>query len=807
LPDPTTPLGTAFVSYSSRDRREAFAIKRLLESHQIKVWLDFFDIQTTAELRQELATKVRQAGLFCLLLSPAAVESPWVGQEVETALAARKEGLRVLPIILRPCRIPAELDNIVGFDASEGLEHEAVRLRLVRAVCGEGSVNDGILLDAANRLLVANREIALRADAELPAVAAQMAPVSRLPIRNVTLAIRPETLPEDPKWILELQLELDTLSKGRMSFYVARYREGRTWPEELGFREPPFTKFFLTGRPRLDVQFKWFERVIPLGVEVDGTDLKTLPATFTLELDGATFKPRGDLNLPQTFEIPSLDALEKQHSQFRLIAHDTEAKQAREIEPDTDIDLTLTAAAGEGNVCLYASHTTPLQRVVLRSEYMIHVEHAIRRTALLRRYAGVPAYQDLRPEIAAALEKGELESDEQRRLAAQLRFSEAIQARFKTLHRDAYEKFLKTAELLRPLVMERRPTLADATLMYRACRASVETWLRQESFPQAGQMGETLGSVAQSIVGSDPANPDFQRMWSDAVLLNARIHAKLGEMQRAGAELREGVEARRALYAALPSAERRIDYLQALSEAMKNAANWGLADLVDLVPMTAWKAALESESGEPAAEELTRAEELPAWLKRSDPAGWPTIPLQSEMLRYSLRIPQRLRSEPEVRASSREVEHAYHGARNTEWLIITFMDKANATSDMRNWVEPILATSGFPVAINLDPMPQLARWRYLGRLPGLASGLDVDEAHAYTGLAKYTEADRTILGRLYIVMAWRKNFAWKLALSIETALFEGMPEEMVYAQDHVRAGAVFGTLQLGDPRDTKAKSS
>lgn len=125
------------------------------------------------------------------------------------------------------------------------------------------------------------------------------------------------------------------------------------------------------------------------------------------------------------------------------------------------------------------------------------------------------------------------------------------------------------------------------------------------------------------------------------------------------------------------------------------------------------------------------------------------------------------------------------------------MDKADDTSDMTTWVEAFRAMTGFPVLLKLDPMPQLARWTYLGKLSGLAKMLRADEAHAYTGLAKYTEAGSTVLGRIYIVMARRKTFAWKLALSIETACFDGMPEERVYSQDHVRAGAIFGTLKLG----------
>jgi hypothetical protein len=792
---------TVFISYSSRDRNEAFHIKQLLEANAAKVWLDFFNIQTSAELRQELASRVRQSELFCLLLSPNAVESRWVGEEVATALAAAKDGLRILPIILRPCRVPPELDNIVGFDASEGLEHDATRLRLVRAVCGDEAVQEQLLLDAATRLLLENKETLARAEEELPAVAEEMVRLAGYPIRKISLAIRAETLPDDPNVVLELRLKLDELFHGAISLYIAHYQEGRTWPEELGFKEPPFTEFFLADRPRLDVQFQWFDRVIPLDVQIDGTDLKTLPAMFTLEFTGAEFRPKGELNLPQKFEVPSLDALEKDNSLFRLIAHDWAAKQAREIPADTDIDVRLTAEGDQGNLCLYASIITPQQRVVLQSEYLGRVTHQIRKTAILQRYAGAPAFEDRRSEIVAALDAGEFKSDEQRRLAARYRFSEATLARFRTLHRDAYVKFQETAELLRPLVVERIPTLDDASLMYRACRATVETWLRQDSLREAGQLGETLGGVAQAIREADEANADFQRIWADAVLVNAEIHARLGDKGRAALELQENVDTLAKLNQELPSPERRGEYLGGLARAVRNAAEWSIADAV---PAGAWQAALAAEVGDSDAQALTRPRppnELPRWLEKTDLKGWPTAPLKSVTLRYALRIPAHWISEPEVRGTSREVEHVYHGKRVPEWLIITFMDKANSTSDMKNWVEGYLHLSGFPVLLKLDPLPKLSRWTYFGKLSGLATKLKADEAHAYTGLAEYVDGRHSIFGRMYLVMARRKSFAWKVALSLETACFAGMPEETVYSQDHVRAGVIFGDLRLGSGRN------
>ena len=793
---------TAFISYSSYDRKEAFAIKELLETSHIKVWMDFFDIQTTAELRQELKTKVEQAEIFCLLLSPTAVESPWVNQEIEIAIAAAKRGLRILPIILRPCRIPAQLSDIVGFDVSDGLEHEAVRLRLTRALSGNAAVDEKVVMDVENRRLFANREIVARAEQELPGIDQQLAAFAAQPVRSVEVVVVSDTL-QDPNIILELQLKLDDLFHGTMSFYIAHYREGRTWPEEFGLEEPEYTEYFLNGRPRLDVQFRWFDRIVRLGPQIDGTDLKDLPATFSLQFDGKEFKPKGEFDLPQTFEIPSLETLEKQRSSFRLIAHDTVQKQAREIAADTDIDVRLSGSTTEGErFCLYASRTTTTQRVIQTSEYLAHLSSAIRRTALLQRYAST-AREDRRPEIVEALKKGAFDNDEQRRLAAQFRHSEAILARGRAMHRDAYVKFQETAELMQPLVLgEQKPSLPDATLMYRACRTMVDIWVRQNSFKQAGQIGETLGGIAQAIRDSDPEDPDFQRIWADAVRTNAFVHTRLGDNGRAAAELRDNVDTLEQLYKALPSLARQRAYLEALTYAVQSAREWNIEESL---PVEKWKAVLAAEVGDSSAQKLTTPPpEIPRWLEPCDPPGWPTVPLKSATLRYSLRIPKRWGSTAQVRGTAREIEHIYYGTRKAEWLIISFMEKATATSDMTNWVETLIAMSGFPVLLEQDPLPALRSWNYLGKLPGLAKKLEADEAHAYTGLANYSEDSRTVLGRLYLVMARRKSFAWKIALSFETACFEGMPEEKVYSNDHVRAGAILGNLRLGGSKKTKA---
>ena len=212
-----------------------------------------------------------------------------------------------------------------------------------------------------------------------------------------------------------------------------------------------------------------------------------------------------------------------------------------------------------------------------------------------------------------------------------------------------------------------------------------DTWLRQGSFHGAGQVSETVGAVAQAIANADEEDPDFQRIWADAVLVNAQIHAKLSDKKSAAAELRENVNALSKLYRRLESPDRRKEYLTGLARAVRQAEEWEIADQV---PAQEWRATLSAEIGDGNAQTVTRPQspdETPRWLEKSNPKGWPTVAIKSDTLRYALRLPAHWNSKPEVGGTSSEVEHVYQGKRAAEWLIVSFMDKASSTSHTNGW--------------------------------------------------------------------------------------------------------------------------
>lgn len=60
-------------------------------------------------------------------------------------------------------------------------------------------------------------------------------------------------------------------------------------------------------------------------------------------------------------------------------------------------------------------------------------------------------------------------------------------------------------------------------------------------------------------------------------------------------------------------------------------------------------------------------------------------------------IPSSWSSQPTVNETPVEVEHMFRGPALTDWLVISFMEQANPGSNIRDWVEAMVAMPGFRV--------------------------------------------------------------------------------------------------------------
>ncbi|PYH62046.1 toll/interleukin-1 receptor domain-containing protein [Aspergillus niger CBS 101883] len=776
---------SVFISYSSLDRYHALHLKRLLEVKGIKVWLDVFDIQTGGEFDSDLFQVIGQQDLFCLLLSPKAVQSMWVEKEIQTAQASPE--LYILPIILRPCNIPPELKDIIAFDATEGLDRDSVRDRLFRAVLGDFDIEGSVILSEMESELQYNKFLQDQAEEALPEIRRTVDASSASPIRRVDLNIFPETLPEDSDVILELKLKLDTLFHGTMSFFIARYREGRTWPEGYGFREPDYDEFYLRIKPRIDVQFKWFDRIVRLKPIEYGNDWKDHIERYFIEFDGTQFKPYEDLSFPQVFEIPCLRTLIKDHSSFELVSHNTLSKASTVVSEGTDISIELVGEVAQGEwLQLYRSHITKDLQNLQKAPYLSSPEMSpIFREALLSRCLVTTdgkkgdSYKELEESIIASIEKGE--------------------------YSNAYEAYEKASLALQPLVMSQVPTMRDAVSMYLSVRRMVEIFMQQQSFQHAGGIISALMRVARSISESDSEEPDFQRIWADALFVEAKVNAALEQKDLAVESLVKNVDVFHQLYLTVQLPSRQRAWIAALSYAIRTVAGWQI--LADQ-QLSAWRTDLRNAIGnnDEAFELLTRPppppNELPVWLRDCTLQQWPTKPIKSAALRYALKLPERWDSSFTVRGTSRSIEHIYHGTPgiDAERLMIEFLEDLNEHGDITKAVTVYMALIGMPVLYDLVAQPTLlpGTWQYMGKLPSLITSLNADDACAYMGLARF-QASFNLLGRIYVVLVRKGTFRWKITLSFETACLPSMPEDIVNSNDHVRAGAILGSLQLLGP--------
>jgi hypothetical protein len=129
-PQESPPLTAAaperriFLSYSRRDRDFVERLALDLTERGLPVWWDRDELKVGDSLPREIGNAIIGSTWFGIVLSPAAVASRWVQLELDTALALEVETgtLSVLPIVYRPCAIPAPLRSKVYADFTASFE-------------------------------------------------------------------------------------------------------------------------------------------------------------------------------------------------------------------------------------------------------------------------------------------------------------------------------------------------------------------------------------------------------------------------------------------------------------------------------------------------------------------------------------------------------------------------------------------------------------------------------------------------------------------------------------------------------------
>jgi len=104
---PSKTQGTkVFISYAHQDKTFARKLAGELENDGNKVWWDFDDLKGGQDWQKEIERAIKQCDFFLVALTPDAVASEWVGNEITYAIQAQKT---IIPLHLKKCEIPIGL--------------------------------------------------------------------------------------------------------------------------------------------------------------------------------------------------------------------------------------------------------------------------------------------------------------------------------------------------------------------------------------------------------------------------------------------------------------------------------------------------------------------------------------------------------------------------------------------------------------------------------------------------------------------------------------------------------------------------
>jgi hypothetical protein len=126
-----------FLSYGGCDSNVAMHIATHLEARGLKVWFAGWDIDYGDDIVKKIEEGLEATNTFVIVLSPEALERPWVRQELSSAFFQALSGQekQIIPVMHKPCKPPAFLGSRKWLDFQVPY-HDPLE-RLVRAIRGK----------------------------------------------------------------------------------------------------------------------------------------------------------------------------------------------------------------------------------------------------------------------------------------------------------------------------------------------------------------------------------------------------------------------------------------------------------------------------------------------------------------------------------------------------------------------------------------------------------------------------------------------------------------------------------------------
>ena len=107
---------TTFISYSRADSAFVVRLAKDLKAAGLDVWVDQLDIPKGTRWDDEIEAAVEKSSTFMIVLAPESIESQNVKDELSYAIDA---GKHILPVIIKPCKIPLRLRRFQHVDFTD----------------------------------------------------------------------------------------------------------------------------------------------------------------------------------------------------------------------------------------------------------------------------------------------------------------------------------------------------------------------------------------------------------------------------------------------------------------------------------------------------------------------------------------------------------------------------------------------------------------------------------------------------------------------------------------------------------------
>jgi len=349
------------------------------------------------------------------------------------------------------------------------------------------------------------------------------------PLRALSLEIDYDSWLRARPVMFELVLSLG-LGSPPARFLIAPYIEGGTWDPSWGIAERAANDFFASEKARVDARFLWGDCQVILQSARDGTDLSEQPLALNLELDGrAATGAAGERQSVTRFELPSLRQLFAQRATFSLWDY----SGAHPVQlPFSEVGMRLVARVRSaelfGGVCIWQSPHEREESALFGCPTLASFETQIQREVWLGAYLrkglrGVATSHERRRRLAESLDN-ELEIAAADRWAAfQLLMTRARSAKLRRTHSEAVAAYERALSFGLDVFQAAAADYGQFFRVWDAVLGLLQLLREREQGEALKQYSSVAVGLARSMFEREPAEPDYARAMSQALLLRAEL--------------------------------------------------------------------------------------------------------------------------------------------------------------------------------------------------------------------------------------------------------------------------------------------